>query len=153
MKRIIVLIGFIAFMAVSFTANSQSVTNTLKTISTSQVAVYSKPTDLNLNEYVISTYYVQDFAKNARFTIQVDTFTTLRRPHVRGVLMRSPNNVDWYSNVGDTVSVTATLGSGHKVGKSALITNIYEPYLKITTTAIDSTQNTKLKTFLLIEKN
>jgi hypothetical protein len=67
--------------------------------------------------------------------------------------MRSANNSDWYSVAGDTVSVAATTASGHKITTGSLNTNVYANYLKVTITAIDSTQNTKLRYYLLLDKN
>jgi len=132
---------------------AQSVTNPLRTIDKDQVYGYVKAADLNKNEYVVSTFYITDFLENARLTVQIDTASVAADlPKVRAIIMRSANNSDWYSSVGDTVSVLSTTASGHKTG-TKLISSVYENYLKVTITAIDSTQNTKLRYYLLFDKN
>lgn len=152
MRKLIAILGLLVLMI--STSQAQSVTNALKTINSDQVVNYVKQTDLNRNEYVVNTYYVPGFIKNARLTVQTDTVSAATDlPKVRAIVMRSPNNSDWYSVAGDTVTVTATTSLGHAVGRTALLSNVYENYLKVTVTAIDSVQNTKLRTYLLIDKN
>lgn len=146
MKKIIILIGLFAFIVVGI--NAQSLVNS------DRVIHYTYDDTLIKDATFSNSYYIKNYAVNARLTLQVDTMSTAaQHPKARAILLRSVNHVDWYSIEGDTVVAASTLASGHKIATSALISNIYEPYLKVTVTAIDSTQNSKVKYYLLIQKN
>lgn len=126
----------------------------ITTIKTDYVVNYLYGDTLIKNASFSNVYYVKDFVKNARLTLVIDTMASAaQHPKVRSVLLRSANAVDYYSVAGDTVTATSSLASGHKIATSSLISNIYEPYVKVTTTAIDSTQNSKVKYILVIDKN
>jgi len=152
MKKLIIFLGFIALMAVTFQVNAQSYP--VKAITADQV-VYFPFTDTLIKDATFNnTYFVKDFAVNARLTLVTDTMTTATDfVKVRAIIGRSANNVDYYSVAGDTVTALATTASGHKMAKSGVLTSIYEPYVKITVKAIDSTQNAKVKFYLLLDKN
>ena len=146
MKKLIVFISLFAFIAIGI--NAQTVVTSDKVIHYTYGDTLIKDATFN------NTYYVKPYALNARLTLEIDTMALgTDTPKVVAILARSVNNVDWYSVAGDTVTATATTASGHKIATSGLIGDIYAPYLKVTVTAIDSTQNAKVQYYLLIQKN
>ena len=149
MKKFIIFLGLV--LLVNF-ANAQSYA--VKTISSDQVVFFLFGDTLIKDATFNSTYYVPSFVEHARLTLQIDTMASATdKGKVRAILGRSVNNVDYYSVAGDTITASATLASGHKIATSNLWSDIYENYLKVTVKAVDSTQNTKVRYYLLIDKN
>jgi len=143
------IVSFLVIVASSY-AQSYPVT----TVTADGVKFFLFGDTLIKNATFNNTYFVKDFAVNARLTLVIDTMhLATDLPKVQAIITRSVNNSDYYSVAGDTVTALATTASGHKMAKSALLTDIYENYLKVTVKAIDSTQNTKVKYYLLLDKN
>jgi hypothetical protein len=146
MKKLIVFLSLFAFIAIGI--NAQTV------VTSDKVIHYTYGDTLIKDATFYNTYYVKPYALNARLTLEIDTMASaVQHPKVNAILSRSVNNLDWYSVAGDTVVAASTIASGHKIATSGLIGDIYAPYLKVTVKAIDSTQNSKVKYYLLIQKN
>ncbi|MFA7362098.1 MAG: hypothetical protein WC139_13780 [Candidatus Kapaibacterium sp.] len=146
MKKLIFLIAFIGLISLNLQAQIS--------VTADKVVHYIYGDTLIKDATFNNTYYVKDFAVNARLTLVIDTMhLATDLPKVRAIVTRSVNNSDFYSVAGDTVTASATAASGHKIATSGLLSDIYANYLKVTVKAIDSTQNTKVGYYLLIDKN
>ena len=134
-------------MGVSFQAEAQ------EAVKSDQVIHYTYDDTLIKDATFNVTYYIKDFAKQARLTLEIDTMAVgTDFPRVQAIVSRSMNNVDFHSVIGDTISAVSSIASGHKIATSGLLT-VYENYMKITVTAVDSVQNAKVQYYLLIDKN
>ena len=148
MKKIMtILFSLILFMGVSFQTEAQTL------VKSDQVIHYTYDDTLIKDATFNVTYYIKDFAENARIQVVTDTMASASDTvSIQTIVSRSMNNVDFHSGVGDTILNLAVDSSGHK-SSTALLQSIYANYLKVTVKAIDSTQNAKVQYYLLFDKN
>ena len=137
MKKLISILALmVAFVAVSVAQNL--------TVSNSAVYIAKGSTKDTLNKDASITYtaFVQNFAYAAK--VQITQTQVKGYAKTKTYLESSMDNVLWTRL--DSVSL-----SGTNKGTSTL-KNPYTQYLRVRTVGLDSTQTTRVKYFLLIEK-
>lgn len=137
MKKLISILALmVAFVAVSVAQNL--------TVSNSAVYIAKGATKDTLNKDASITYtaFVQNFAYAVKF--QVTQTQVKGYAKTKTYLETSFDNVLWTKL--DSVSVSET-NKGISVLK-----NPYTQYIRLRTVGLDSTQTTRIKYFLLIEK-
>jgi hypothetical protein len=137
MKKLFILLVFLGFALI---ANSQTL------VKSDQVISYTYADSLEKNDVVTLNYYVKDFLINARVTVVTDSIIS-GYTKTRTITYGSIDYSNWVNL--DTIS-TAGLNGGTATN---LRTSVYYPYYRVKTTAIDSTQSTRLKVYILFDKN
>jgi hypothetical protein len=165
MKKLFILLVFLAFVTV---ARSQTV------IKSDMVVNYQYADTLQKDDTVAVTYYVKDFVVNARLTVITDSLST-GYSKTNTILYGSADYVNWTALTGNysaqtlaltinadstqtgtfTPSGTSTISiAGTDGGSSSIVyKDLFYPYLKVQTIAVDSTQNNRYIYKLVIDKN
>ena len=141
MKKLLLII--VAILSIVTFANAQASTKLSEGIK-----YFHYSDTLEKNDAITQYYYIPDFCVNLRIQTDCDTLAT-------GYIKTSTQvygSVD-YSNWVAVGSALVTSGNGASATNTALNSGIYWPYVKITTTAVDSTQYVDFKYRLVIDKN
>jgi len=140
MKKILLILAVFLF---TLSLNAQTVVLTDDVINK-----YGATADtLNKNDEVSDTYYVKDFIQNANLFWNVDSVDGTS-PCVTLGFYGSYDNSEWITI--DETTLTVTTGDTTFVQTS---TTYFYPYVKTYIKAIDSTQTSRYKYNLVIDKN
>lgn len=141
MKKLI----FIILLFVPFLMMAQTLTSP-KAITTDQDYYYLYGDTLEKDAAISQYYYVKDFCQDIRIQSQVDTLAA-GYLKIRTIVYGSLDYSNWYTL--DTLDIA---GQTSATG-SLLEKDVYSKYLKLTTTAIDSTQYGEFKYRILFNTN
>lgn len=112
------------------------------------VKYYHYSDTLEKNDVITQYYYVPDFCTSFRIQTDCDTLAT---GYIK-VSTQVYGSLD-FSNWVAIGSALVTSGNTASATNTALNSTVHYNYLKITTTAVDSTQYVDFKYRLLIDKN